>query len=300
MMEPDFRQWATRYAPVFQFDSREKYMPSSIPWMIARSALNYKGVQIVKPGALTPDRLYEEQFKPEPVEKKPNEDDAEDEISTGSVDANAKQRDRNLLALDIPKEIWEGVTVSDLPSVEIYAKIEVFTRDDLVRIKYAVFYPYNGPTKVLGLVKAGAHQSDLENVIIDFEQSSGRPTRVYLSAHRGGKWHPWHEMTFYGKLNDDNAWRPIVYVARNSHAMYHTAGCVPRIGFTVWDKCDGRGYLWQVAKVQEVTDKSPIWNQYNGRLGSPSEGRMPQFKSWWKPDAWPTRNDTFCSRLCCP
>ena len=119
---------------------------------------------------------------------------------------------------------------------------------------FCMIWSRNGP---VGLANAGVHGFDTERVAIIRDQHG--PTSLWLGQHNGGFHVPWSNV----EMEND---RPVVYVARNSHAMYPRAGKVQRwFGFGN-DKCDGKGYTFDDYTVANVssTDHPKAWDYYGG------------------------------------
>lgn len=103
-------------------------------------------------------------------------------------------------------------------------------------------FEYQPPMMVLGCIPVGAHAGDIEHVTVRIgKDNRGRPTHVqsvFYSAHTRaeGVWVGAKHLEFHGK-------RPVVYVAKDNHAMYWAPGAYSRFGVFGNDFCD-RGSLW--------------------------------------------------------
>ncbi|KAJ3162382.1 hypothetical protein HDU86_004862 [Geranomyces michiganensis] len=87
--------------------------------------------------------------------------------------------------------------------------------DGVIDVFYMLYYAFNHGPKVLGRVY-GNHVGDWEYVSVRFS-SSGEPLAMYFSEHDTGTALQWSAVQ---KTGD----RPIVYVARGSHANYPNNG----------------------------------------------------------------------------
>lgn len=121
--------------------------------------------------------------------------------------------------------------------------------------QYWLWYLYN-PKDYLG---HGRHEGDWEFVQIGVARET--PILMTLSAHQGGNKREYWNV----EVRDE---RPVVYVARDSHANYFVPG---RQG--VEDECDGRG---MIAHRIEWREFGP-WAAWDGRWGnSTGLGQSPQ------------------------
>jgi hypothetical protein len=86
---------------------------------------------------------------------------------------------------------------------------------------YAVFFAFNDAVDVLGCLHAGAHQADLEFVVIDLGTDLGvdlaRIQRIWLSQHGDLVPHMQSELLI------DDADAMTVFIAKGTHAMYTRA-----------------------------------------------------------------------------
>ena len=170
-----------RSGPRIYFHEDEPFMPSSIDWVVERSALVWghgdvacSGCRLDPPHGLTPDTLV----------------DKADEIqgmTLGDVD----------FWLDPPTTAYAG----DLASTEMYVHAVRLKDLQVTDIQFWLFYPYNGPGSVeiksdllsLGNVchapnpgntaPLGEHESDWEVLVLRFDDETGDLLEVYMSAH---------------------------------------------------------------------------------------------------------------------
>lgn len=117
----------------------------------------------------------------------------------------------------------------------------------LHEIQYWWFFGYNDSLASFN------HQGDWEHVTV--QVSSGRVVGTYFAAHNGGVYHTVPQMTMMGG-------RPVVYVARGSHAAYATAGS----HFGGLDQTADGGYQWDVATRLLPLAAQP-WKDFAGAWG---------------------------------
>lgn len=143
----------------------------------------------------------------------------------------------------------------------------------LTWIQYWLWYLYN-PKVFVELT--GIHEGDWEFVQVGYED--GEPACMTVSQHHSGGKRDWGEVELRGG-------RPLVYVARDSHANFFLA--VDEID-EIADDADGRGVA---LATLEWRDFGP-WADWKGRWGnSTGEGRSPespgcQGDRWKAPDRY--------------
>ncbi|HSS04177.1 MAG TPA: Vps62-related protein [Solirubrobacterales bacterium] len=134
-------------------------------------------------------------------------------------------------------------------------------------LQYWFFYFYNDYNLIGHLIGAGRHEGDWEMVQIQLD--GGAPTRAVYAQHTDGESRHWQQVDLMPGTE-----RPIVYVARGSHASYFEPG-------THWtghwfDHADGR----RRSPDQElivVAEGEPEWHWlgWPGRWGDTVEGDLP-------------------------
>jgi hypothetical protein len=127
----------------------------------------------------------------------------------------------------------------------------------LTWVQYWLWYLYN-PKKIF---VAGVHEGDWEFVQVGYVGET--PVCMTLSQHRSGGARMWWNVE-----RPDG--RPVVYVARDSHANYFR----PVSGFAEWeDDADGDGVVLDEIEWREFGD----WATWPGLWGnSTEEGRSPE------------------------
>lgn len=166
---------------------------------------------------------------------------------------------------------------------------------EIVRIAFWYFYPYNGPGKFRVSIgneeifqevsTVGRHYADWEHVTLAVRKTSQgwKLDSVYLSRHDLTIWHSPDKFQYVGQ-------HPIIYVARDSHAHYESAGDhyykrpwsmdfgsgtaavdlhdITGNGITIDTSQPGRWVL--VAAQEDLTGLAvakPVWYDYDGRWG---------------------------------
>ena len=99
--------------------------------------------------------------------------------------------------------------------------------ENTAAIIYFVFYAFNGPKRVMGLVPVESHLADLETIVVIFDRETKKPTTVYLSSH--GDYTKYGIGTGTGNVQMNADGRLVVYASVNSHAFYNEPGTYMRI-----------------------------------------------------------------------
>jgi hypothetical protein len=162
-------------------------------------------------------------------------------------------------------------------------------------LQYWFFYFYNDYNLALGI---GLHEGDWE--MVQLRMHDGVPDLALYAQHRQAEKRPWAQV---GKVPGDPN-RPMVYVARGSHASYFEPGFHQTEAW--YDLADGKRNSPRTT-LEIVTDDDPPWIAWPGvwgdtpaRVGGidqPSPRGPSAHAQWKSPDgllatAWePTRKD---------
>ena len=148
---------------------------------------------------------------------------------------------------------------------------------------YVFCYAYNAPYRVLGVMWLGAHDGDWEHVTMRVDKATDRISHIYYGAHgwRDGVWRA------AGEFETDKS-RPVVYIAKGSHATYPHAGRWLRIWAGANDLCE-RGWRWDADRTLllhmsatggDEEDKEVGWLRYGGWWEYEGISSPPQ-QQWW-------------------
>jgi hypothetical protein len=123
-------------------------------------------------------------------------------------------------------------------------------------LQYWFFYYYNDFQLVGSLLAGGKHEGDWELAQVRLDAQE-RPVVAVYTQHREAERRPWRDVIKHGA-------RPVVYVARGSHAGYFEAG-------SHWtghwfDRADGKGPRID-PKLEIVDDPQPAWLRWPGHWG---------------------------------
>jgi hypothetical protein len=165
-------------------------------------------------------------------------------------------------------------------------------------LQYWMFFAYESQDR--GLLRTGRHEGDWE--MVQFRLRGRRPVEAVYAQHSGAESCP------YGWVRRSDG-RPVVYLARGSHAAYFVPGLRDRTWPDPNDVADGRG-LRVRPKLVRIGEDSPAWMRYRGHWGATRAGwtpgemdspRGPAFepqRPWSDPDAWAAAARS-CTRLDC-
>jgi hypothetical protein len=134
-------------------------------------------------------------------------------------------------------------------------------------LQYWFFYFYNDFNLIGPLIKAGLHEGDWEMIQLRLGEDEVPDLAAY-AQHTAADVRPWSEVD----LVDGN--RPVVYVARGSHASYFTAG-THWLGHG-WDHANGKRKTPEV-ELLEIEGDAPGWEwvSWPGRWGGTVGGPVP-------------------------
>ena len=188
-----------------------------------------------------------------------------------------------------------GMPVDSLSSA---APMQCYVRDTPAHYEllYVFCYAYNAPYRVLASMWLGAHDGDWEHVTMRVDKHSQRVSHIYYGAHgwRDGVWRAAGEFETDGE-------RPVVYVARGSHACYPHAGRWLRIWAGANDLCE-RGHRWDASRTLllhlsasggEAEDREVAWLRYSGWWEYEGINSVHQ-QQWWYRE--PTTSNTVLRR----
>jgi hypothetical protein len=130
-------------------------------------------------------------------------------------------------------------------------------------LQYWMFFAYQSQDR--GLLRTGRHEGDWE--MVQLRLRGARPVEAVYAQHSGAESCP------YGWVRRADG-RPVVYLARGSHAAYFVTGLRDRTWPDPNDEADGRG-LRARPKLVRITEDSPAWMRYRGRWGATRAGWVP-------------------------
>ncbi|MDP1847914.1 MAG: Vps62-related protein [Solirubrobacteraceae bacterium] len=148
-------------------------------------------------------------------------------------------------------------------------------------LQYWLWYFYNDYQLSFSV---GKHEGDWELVQLRMDAAAGRPDVAVYAQHRYGELRRWEQVE---RLGD----RPVVYVARGSHASYFEAGFHQTEAW--YDLADGKRRAKRRPKLEILGTEEPAWPRWPGRWGdtlprSALESNSPTGpgakKQWRSPD----------------
>lgn len=263
---------AIRYAPIFQFQHQETYLPSSVEWYIHQVELQYNQSRVVPAGSLDPQLI------------------ADWQPSTGP---NLTPEQKKMgLALKIPDRNQDMIRAGDISTAPCYAHAHYIDQGRGIEINYVLFFPFNGQvftkSKLINRFffhsGVGFHEGDFEHITVRLNSNGSKILGIYYSAHSNEE--TWLTRNF--PTTPEN--RLVSYVALNTHAMYPYSGVIHRKVLTPewlykyfnirrsWtpliDITDGKGLALdcrqQMTLIHPEHPENHPWTSYYGRWGSKS------------------------------
>lgn len=151
----------------------------------------------------------------------------------------------------------------------VYGRIMSETADQIT-LQYIFFYSFNSGYLICCHVY-GNHHADIEHVTITVNKTTNKIDKMFFGAHgyQDGRWIKGDSLQYENE-------RPIVYVARGSHACYPTSGTYYRIYFLANDHC-GKGKRWD-PQLEKIANQA--WLSYRGNWGFNHVTSMNR-QSWW-------------------
>jgi hypothetical protein len=286
-------QLIQRFAPVVKLHFDAQYMPASIPWYLARVRMRFDisyrpDEQLLEKGSVNLGSLISQTCK-----------DQMSGLAADPSDFFLEQTDAS--GGDILDEYREETQKGTGPDSWVcYAHVRLAPANiqkGMYDVQYIFFYAYNGDM-VQGPIET-AHEADFEHITVRVEEDLNTIYKIYYSAHDNeGRWYD--QQTSAGIQNGyslNEAGRPIVYSAINSHASYPWAGQWARGGIELPDDetSDG-GFEWDCQNnvvnlgEKDYPREGMQWIQYSGRWGEIGEMSWttgpygPAYQSWWNPE----------------
>ncbi|HEV7806970.1 MAG TPA: Vps62-related protein [Solirubrobacteraceae bacterium] len=125
-------------------------------------------------------------------------------------------------------------------------------------LQYWLWYFYNDYQLSFAL---GTHEGDWEMVQFRIDDDAGNPDLALYAQHRYGETRSWAKVE---KFPPDLE-RPVVYVARGSHASYFEAGFHQTEAW--YDLADGKRRMAKRPKLEILGTEEPAWTRWPGRWG---------------------------------
>jgi hypothetical protein len=134
-------------------------------------------------------------------------------------------------------------------------------------LQYWFFYFYNDYNLIGHIIKAGLHEGDWE--MVQLHIANGAPDRAVYAQHDHAESRDWRQVDIV-----PGTARPLVYVARGSHASYFEPG--PHWTGFWFDWADGARRSPVIAlDVVDETDPAWHWVRWPGHWGDTKRGGTP-------------------------
>lgn len=134
----------------------------------------------------------------------------------------------------------------------------------IIKLRYVLFFCFNGDYNILESALVGQHDSDLEHITVDVDAQSQEIWRIHYGRHGSseGQWVPKDQ--FF--VEDET--HPVVFIALNGHGCYHKEGV----------------HLRLLGLANDVTQKGPRWFPSAIQVHepeSPEANRMSESTNWF-------------------
>ncbi len=200
-------------APIIYFDKKEQYKSSTVEFFLRRVGL---WNTVKSDWELPKGSLWDE-----------NRNDIADSalIPRKRSIADGSTRHDADYTLKIDDEDYDAIIHGQTEDAPLYVHAKFIPAENSTDLVFWIFCPYNGPgtlsingkTNLLGIL--GVHEGDWEHFVMRIDNDSLEVTKIFLSQHDGGEW--------INKSNleiDTSTGRIILYISRNGHAFYNSAG----------------------------------------------------------------------------
>jgi hypothetical protein len=124
-----------------------------------------------------------------------------------------------------------------------------------VWVQYWLWYFYNDYQLSFAL---GTHEGDWEMVQYRMDAAAGQPDIAVYAQHRYAEVRSWDKV-------ETLAGRPVVYVARGSHASYFESGFHQTEAW--YDLADGKRRMPKRPRLEILGTQEPAWTRWPGRWG---------------------------------
>lgn len=244
-----------RYKPVLYLYSGEKYYPCEIEKYLENCELFYKNIKVLEIGEVNEKTLVRDTLRDgKPVEN--------------AKYWNLRTRFKN-----------KNSQISEINDIPIYSKAKIIIENNIAyyEITYIFFYAYRGPYRIFNIKFGNYCPADFEHITMRIDKD-GNLNSIYYGKH-GYFWGDWRYIDEIERTPDG---RPIIYIAKSSHANYSKPGTHFRIFFLANDKTD-KGIKWDPNNIIDITEKSyakyrGLWSIIRGMMkGSPG---LPN-RRWW-------------------
>ncbi|HEX4467058.1 MAG TPA: hypothetical protein VH025_07710, partial [Solirubrobacteraceae bacterium] len=169
----------------------------------------------------------------------------------------------------------------------VYGRAVVSPVDRRRWLQYWLFFFYNDFELLGDALRAGLHEGDWEMVQLRLDDVGETPDLALYTQHKSAGARGWYDVEKAGE-------RPVVYVARGSHACYFDART--RWSGLLYDHADGEGFTVEPAlEVAAEDDGAYAWMAWRGFWGDTkprSDGllrraesnspRGPGGHGWWR------------------
>ena len=123
-----------------------------------------------------------------------------------------------------------------------------WTDNKILYISYYILFTLNGEISKCPCVYSSIHKYDVEWITVSLDLETKNINWIYYFQHGSEGKHIFPDDIEY--FND--TYRPIVYVALNSHASYHKSGVIFRCLGLANDRANGQGEFWKPSITKDI------------------------------------------------
>ncbi|MBB5367088.1 MULTISPECIES: Vps62-related protein [unclassified Janthinobacterium] len=203
-------------APVVYFASDEEYFSSTVDIFLRRVGLwnEMRGVWQMPPGTLWDAA---------------SGDVRSDALAILPRSAPDNPKHDSDYVLKIDEADYKSLLPGHPDDGPLYVHAKFLPAENATDLIFWIFCPYNGAgmlkldtpglNRRIDLAPLGVHEGDWEHFLVRIDNDTGKPVKLFLSAHDSGDWKD------IASLERDAATRRLVlYTSRHGHAFYSTAG----------------------------------------------------------------------------
>jgi hypothetical protein len=272
VMQSEIEILAQRFVPYFYFHPNEKYYPVTPDYLMSGCELYFgdkgEGYTVIPQGQLTQNNL---------VNQISTTGERSGNFGSDELEERTKFR---LLIKD--KKILSGQK-DMLDNIPVYCFANVIRTQiggnsekvlTFIDFFYYALYANNGATAILGL--GGAHDFDIEGVIVRYNYTGGVIHRVFMTQHSGGEW------LLPNQIERDGD-HVIAYAAKYSHTTYPAPKVWVRM-FGLANDTTKKGILWK-PRVEyldlTVQRANNMWSHFTGTMDFSTQV-LPHYRSAWR------------------
>ncbi|MDZ4411353.1 Vps62-related protein, partial [Bacillus cereus] len=291
-----------RFAPILYLHSEEKSWPSSIDWYLQRTRLVDETNKVIYEPVGDVSKLDNEIFKSSPFRLEIM--DERTRLGVNPTQYNVPiYATINKFTTDTYTSYYQlkyyyffpfNGNICNLQKVRTLLKEGIMVAEALTLLGIVFlgmswfFVPFGALALAEGIlllayfnsiIGLGMHEGDWEHIsVIVPEKNNTQIAAIYYAAHTGGEWvlpdgstDPYTRTRF----STENG-RPVVYIAKESHASYPVARCYPRY-LEVANDYTNKGFRWDTQNnIINMNDGNQNWKDCKLSWGCAAKKPIPE------------------------